>query len=360
MSSTAATLAELKRRARDGDADALRELRARGFFREKKAEREGYAVSHAQRRLWVVDQMVDGFGAYNIPTAMYLTGELHVAALREAMQAVVQRHESLRTTFAQIRGEIRQFVHDQIGFQLREIDLSDDPERDHRASEIAVRHAADKFDLLNGPLLRAALLRLASCRHLLLFNIHHLISDAVSLSNLVHDVSVFYEAFSRSSDPALPSLRIQYKDFAAWQNELLSRAEGERHREYWLQQLRGPLSVLNLPLDFPRPPLKTYAGGVWNRLMDAGLTVRLAQLGQRHKATLFMVLTALVKVLLQRYTEQEEIIISCAVAGRQHPALANQVGFYVNPVILRDRLSPNESFTSVLGRIRQTILEAYE
>src|SRR5919109_706348 len=263
MSSTAASLTELKRRARDGEAEALQELRDRGFFRDKKAEREGYAVSHAQRRLWVVDQMVEGFGAYNMPTAFYLTGELQVAALRQAMQAVVQRHESLRTTFAQIRGEIRQFVHHQIDFQLREIDLADDPESEQRASEIAARHAADKFDLLKGPLWRAALLRLAPHRHLLLFNIHHLISDVVSLRNLVRDVSVFYEAFSRSSEPALPPLRIQYKDFAAWQNKLLSEEEGQRHREYWLQQLGGQLPVLNLPLDFPRPPLKTYVGGVW-------------------------------------------------------------------------------------------------
>ena len=360
MTIPTASLTELKRRARAGDAEALQELRDCGFFRNKRAAHEGYAVSYSQRRLWVVDQMVDGFGAYNLPTAMYLTGELQVAVLREAMQAVVRRHESLRTTFAQIRGEIRQFVHDQIDFQLREIDLADDPESEQRASEIAARHAADKFDLLKGPLFRAALLRLAPCRHLFLFNIHHVISDVVSLGNLVRDVSVFYEALSRSSEPALPPLRIQYKDFAAWQNKLLSGEEGQRHREYWLRQLCGQLAVLNLPVDFPRPPLKTYVAGVWHRVMDAALTARLNQLGRKHEATLFMVLTALVKVLLQRYTGQEEIVTSCPVAGRQHPDLADQVGFYVNPVILRDRLSPNESFTTVLGRIRQTILEAYE
>jgi amino acid adenylation domain-containing protein len=352
------TVEDLKQKARAGDLQALQQLRDRGFFNETKAA-EGYPVSHAQRRLWIVDQMVEGFGAYNIPIALELEGGLNRAALRGALQAIVRRHESLRTTFAVVGGAVRQFVHEDMDLPWEEFDLSDDADRGERARRIAAEHASRPFDLARGPLLRAGLVRLAPDRHLFLFNIHHIVSDLASLGVLVRELSAGYEAVVPGRPPSLP-LPVQYKDFAAWQNRLLAGDEAARHRAYWHSHLAAPLSPLHLPADFARPPLKAHGGKVCRTVLDAGLTERARQLGLRHGMTLFMVLAASLKVLLHRYTGQEDIIIGFPLAGRDHPDLAGQIGCFVNTVALRDCLTAADSFASVLGRVRQTMLGAYE
>lgn len=353
------TIDELKQRARAGDLEALRELRERGFFGANHTA-EGYPVSHTQRRLWIVDQMSGGSGTYHIPIALWLDGGLDARALREGLREVVQRHESLRTTFAEAEGRIHQFVRDQVDLPWEDIDLSADPEREERARRIAAEHAARCFDVARGPLLRAALLRFAPERHLFLFNIHHIVSDLLSLEVLVRELSACYEAFAAGRTPLLPTLPLQYKDFAAWQNRLLDGEEGTRHRAYWLRQLAGPLPSLDLPADFTRPPLKTYHGRVCRAVLDGALTERLWQLGLCHGMTLFMVLAAAVKVLLHRYTGQQDITVGFPMAGRDHPDLAGQIGCFVNTVALRDRLAAGDNFITVLGRVRQTLLDAYE
>jgi amino acid adenylation domain-containing protein len=354
------TLDELKHRARSGDVQALQELRDRGFFRGNKPRPEGDPVSHAQRRLWIVDQMVEGFGAYNLPVALQLEGTLDVDALRAGFKAIIRRHESLRTTFGTIQGEVRQFVHEELATPWYQIDLSDDPHREVSARQLAAHHASEPFNLAKGPLLRAALVRLAIDRHLFLFNIHHIVSDLVSLGVLVRELSCFYDAFASGREAELPPLAVQYRDFAAWQNRLIGGEEAARHCAYWHRQLAGPLPPLELPIEFARPQLKTYRGSVGRAVLDPGLTDRLRQLGLRHGMTLFMALTASVKVLLHRYTGQDEIIVGSPLAGRDHPDLADQIGCFVNTVVLRDRLGPDDPFSQVLRRVRQTMLEAYE
>jgi amino acid adenylation domain-containing protein len=353
------TLEELKERASAGDLQALQELRDRGFFAQTKAK-DGYPVSNAQRRLWIAGQLVEGFGAYNIPIALTLEGELNPAALRGALQAVVCRHESLRTTFATVDGTLRQFIHEDVNLQWEDLDLTDTADGEQRARLIAADHASRPFDLVRGPLLRAALVRLAPHRHLFLFNLHHIIGDLVSLRILIRELSVCYEACAHGRPPPLAPLPIQYKDFAAWQNRLLAGDEAARHRAYWLEQLAGTLEPLSLPTDFPRPPFKTYRGHVCRTMLDAGLTERVRQLGLKYEMTLFMVLAAALKVLLYRYTGQEDVIIGFPLAGRDHPDLTGQIGCFVNTVALRDRLAADYSFGSLLGRVRQTMLDAYE
>jgi len=353
-------LEELKGRAKAGDVQALQELRDCGFFRDKRARTEGHAVSHAQRRMWIVEQMAEGFGAYNIPIALWLEGDLNVASLRLALRAVIERHESLRTTFGLVHGEVRQHVHDDLPLSWDEVDYRGDPDRDVHARQFATRHATARFNLGDGPLIRAALVRFDDDRHLFLFNIHHIVSDLLSMAVLVNELSALYEAFATGRDAPLPALPVQYKDFADWQNRLLEGDEGARHRTYWHQQLAGPLEPLDFPTDYPRPPLKTFDGKVCQAVLDVGLTERVRQLGLRHGMTLFMVLTAALKVLLHRYTRQEEIIVGFAVAGRDHPDLSGQVGCFVNTVVLRDRLGPDDSFADTLTNVRQTMLEAYE
>jgi amino acid adenylation domain-containing protein len=350
---------DLKQRARAGDLQALQELRERGFFKDQKVP-DGYPVSHAQRRLWVVDQMVGEAGAYNIPITLALTGNLDRAALRRALQTVIERHESLRTSFVASDGRLRQIIHETMELPWSEVDLRGRPDNEREARRIAAEHAHRRFDLARGPLLRAGLVDLARDRHLLLFNIHHIVSDVVSLGVLVRELSICYAACAAQTPPALEPLPIQYKDFAAWQNRRLAGAAAERHRQYWLQKLSSPLPTLDLPADFVRPPLKTYACDVCRVAFDADLAGRLRQIGLGHGMTLFMVLVATVKLLLYRYTGQADIIVGIPLAGRDHPDLAGQIGCFVNTVALRDRFEDGDSFASALDGVRQTMLDAYE
>ena len=349
---------ELTRKAKAGDLQALQQLRDQGFFRAGKAA-EGYPVSHAQRRLWIVDQMGGEVGAYNIPVGLRLNGALDAAALRRASQYLMRRHESLRTTFATVDGDLRQFIHEDLELPWKQVDLGDDPARERRADRIAHDEAMHRFDLMRGPLFSTMLIRLAPDRHLFLLNIHHIVSDLASVRILLHELSVCYRAFASDSQPRVAPLPSQYREFAAWQNRMLAGPEAARHRSYWLDQLARP-SPLDLPADRPRPALKTFNGKVCRALLDPALTKRLRQLGLRHGLTLFMILAASLKALLYRYTGQTDIVVGCPVAGREHPDVTEQVGCFVNMLALRDRLDPEDSFAATLGKVRRTMLEAYE
>jgi amino acid adenylation domain-containing protein/non-ribosomal peptide synthase protein (TIGR01720 family) len=352
------TLEELKRRAKAGDLEALQALREGGFFKKKKAAKEGYAVSHAQKRLWILDQMEDNSAAYNIPGAIRLDGMLDSKAFASALESVVARHESLRTTFVSINNEPRQIIHEVSPFRLEEIDLSLESEAEKIAQEYAYRDAASSFDLKTGPLLRAKLLKLSQNRHIFLFNIHHIVCDAWSMEVLVREVMTLYAAYLKGQENPLLPLKIQYKDFAAWQNAQLDSSEA--HRRYWHHKLSGQLPALNLPTDYPRPQALTFAGKTLSFNFDSPWTNKLWELGREHGASLFMTLVALVKVLLYRYTGQPDIIIGTPIAGRDHPDLEDQIGCFVNTLALRDILAGENSFAQVLKRVKQTAQEAYE
>ncbi|MCP4693783.1 MAG: non-ribosomal peptide synthetase, partial [Desulfobacterales bacterium] len=365
MESTTASLKEtaleeIKRRAKAGDPAALQELRDRGFFRKETARREGWALSHAQKQLWIFDKMEGGdSAAYNMPGALLLTGRLDVGAFRKALETVAARHESLRTTFIEVDGEPRQVIHDEILFKLREIDPGQGESAERKAREYASREAARPFDLSRGPLMRAALLKLGKERRLFLFNIHHIVCDAWSMNVLTRETAALYTAHLEGKPSPLPPLNIQYKDYAAWQTRRLAGEEAARHLDYWREKLSGRPAVLNPPLDHPRPPARTFDGKTIHVPLDNALKASLDHLGRERGASLFMTLTALVKVLLHRWTGQEEIVIGAPLAGRSHPDLEGQIGFFVNTLPLRDRLKGEDPFTDVLSKIRQTAEEAY-
>ncbi|HKX29003.1 MAG TPA: amino acid adenylation domain-containing protein, partial [Blastocatellia bacterium] len=201
---------------------------------------------------------------------------------------------------------------------------------------------------------------LAPDRHAFLFVMHHLISDGWSLSVLAHELTALYGAFRRGEPNPLPPPRLQYRDYAAWHNRQVEDAAIVPHRRYWAQKLAGPLPILELPTDLPRPPRQSSRGELFTFTLDAELYTGLQQLATAQRATLFMVLAALVKVLLHRYTGQEEILIGTPISGRTHPDLDRQIGFYLNTLALRDAVTPHLPFAEFLGRVRQTALEAYE
>jgi amino acid adenylation domain-containing protein/non-ribosomal peptide synthase protein (TIGR01720 family) len=318
---------------------------------ERLPASESYPLSHSQRRLWILDRLAGGSSAYSLPAALQLDGPLSAAALSSAFRALVDRHESLRTTFRNRGGEPRQFVAEWSSFALNTIDLRDHAEPETVARRFAEEDAQRPFDLEHGPLLRATLLRTAPERHILLFNIHHIVSDAPSLAVLTGEIFTLY-----SGSRSLPPLTIHYRDFAAWQNALISNGRAiAAQREYWLKQLAGPLPVLDLPTDRPRAPHQTFEGDRVTLGIDAAVTKKLSALAASLRTTTFAALASAVKALLHRHTGQQDIVIGTPVSLRDQPVLENQIGFYVNMLALRDQVSPHLTVTELLESVRDTV-----
>ena len=313
-----------------------------------------YAVSHGQRRLWVLDQLLEDRSAYNVAQAFLVSGVVREQDLGRALGNLVARHESLRTTFLEVQGQPRQQVHPAKDFAIEVVDYCtvDDPEL--RAKETLARAVARPFDLAEGPLLRALILKIGPDQNIFALIAHHIICDGWSLEVMAQEVMDSY-----AGQRAVEALTVQYRDFAAWQQVRLDRKQ-EVDGRFWQTQLARPLPVLDLPADFRRPVVRSYRGQTLRVTLDPGTTAQLKALAQAGRSTLFMALLAAVDALLHRYTGQTDLVVGSPVAGRHHPDLEGQVGFYVNTLALRVRLEEGDSFTRLLGRVREATLSAYE
>ncbi|RBL90506.1 non-ribosomal peptide synthetase [Chitinophaga flava] len=322
-----------------------------------------YVLSSSQRRLWVLGQLEESNVAYNMPGVYVFEGELDVEALSAAFTALIARHEVLRTVFREDgRGEVRQVVRaaSASGFRLIERDLRFATDQDSQLEQLLLAAESQGFDLSSGPLLRAELYHMSDNRWILSYVLHHIISDGWSMDILIRELLLYYNA-ARSGEPAaLAPLRVQYKDYAAWQQQELSGLSQQGHGAYWQQHFSGELPVLSLTGDRTRPAMKTYNGGVVSRVLSIGLCAGLRQQGSDTGTTLFMVLLSGLNALLYRYTGQEDIIIGSSIAGREHPDLAGQIGFYINTLALRSRFSGSGSYASLLSHVREVTLGAYE
>ena len=327
---------------------------------EKAPNAAHYPLSHAQRRLWVLSQLEGASVAYNMPDSLMIEGKLSRSALKKAFSMLIQRHEILRTTFTLVNGEPRQKVHENLGFRINFIDLTDTQNPEQQAHNLAREESRKVFDLENGPLIRISLLKVAESKHVLLFNMHHIIFDGYSIQVMVREFVQFYESIEKGTSLSMPPLFIQYRDYTIWQNCLLQNDAVIEHRKYWYEKLSGELPVLNLRTDYPRPPVKTYNGSTHFFRLSKEQTEALIALGRKYNATLFIMLATLVKVLLYRYSGQEDIILGFVSAGRDHPDLEDQIGFYVNTIVLRSHIQQDISFESFLEQMRETALEAYE
>jgi amino acid adenylation domain-containing protein len=316
--------------------------------------------SFAQQRLWFLDRLAGASAAYNIPWAMRRRGRLDTQALRAALDEAVQRHESLRTTFAERDGEPVQIVHTALAIPWATTDLGGLPEarRDAERERTLQAWAEEPFDLAQGPLLRARLLRLGEDDHIFMLVMHHIISDGWSMGMLAEELSALYEAFSQGRPSPLPEPSLQYADYAVWQREWLRGELSERQLAYWKDRLAGS-SALELPTDRPRPLALSHQGGVVRFVLPKDLRDTLAALARRAGATLFMVLLAAFQTLLHRYSGQDDIVVGTSAAGRARPELEGLVGFFVNTLLLRTDLSGDPSFRELLGRVRETALGAY-
>ena len=318
-----------------------------------------YAVSSAQRRLWILHEIDKASAAYHVALHQRLDGPLDVDAMRAAMRALVDRHESLRTTFQVIDGEPRQAIHRTPATVLDTHDVSDAADPETAARALARSHS-EPFDLEQGPLVRATLIRLAPERHVLLFTMHHIVADGVSVNVIGRDLARFYDAARTGAAEGLPPLTIHYRDFAAWQNARLDAPAGEPDRDYWHAKLGGTLPVIDLIEDLPRPGVLTTSGREHVVEIPAHVTAALAALGQRRNASLFMVLLAALKTYLYRATGQTDVIIGSPSAGRVHADLDDQIGCFLNTLALRDQIDPGGSFERLLDQVRVTATEAFD
>jgi amino acid adenylation domain-containing protein len=319
-----------------------------------------YALSQAQRRLWVLTQMDPESAAYNVPLHFALRGPLRRDALEQAFAELVARHESLRTRFTAGDGEPRQVVDAHLDLRIEFADISGGTDPAASARVRGREHATQPFDLARDPLIRITILRLADLHHVVLLTLHHIVADGTSLGILVRELSALYQAALNGRPHSLPPLPVQYRDYAAWQNASIESDEMAVHRRYWLEALAGELPVLELPLDAPRPATQTFIGRERGWHLPPERAARVAALARSQNASLFMLLSMAVKALLQRHTGQEDIVIGTPAAGRAHPDLEGQVGFYLNMLPLRDRVSSSMRFVDLLQQVRTTATAAYD
>ena len=318
-------------------------------------------LSFAQERLWFLDQFEPNSALYNISSAVRLSGVFHLEALRQALLALVMRHETLRTTFPAVDGTPHQVIAEKPTLQMNVVDLRSrtDTEREDEALRLATDESQRPFDLTQGPLLRTLLVLMGPEEHLLTITMHHIISDGWSRSVLFRELAALYEACSGDPSAALPPLPIQYADFAVWQRQQLQGAQLEHHLTYWKEHLAEAPPLLALSTDRPRPTQQTYRGASQVFTLPSSLIPALKAISQREGATLFMTLLAAFQVLLARYTGQEDIVVGSPIAGRTHIELEGLIGFFANTVVLRTDLSNNPTFRELLHRVRETALSAY-
>ena len=311
-------------------------------------------LSFAQQRLWFLDQLEPGSAAYNLPAALRLRGRLDVEALRRTVEAMVERHEALRTTFVSDGGEPVQKIHAATAWALPCLDLDSAEEMEARAQA----EAAQPFDLASGPLLRTTLLRLGDEDHVLLVTMHHIVSDGWSIAVMVREMMALYPALAQGSCATLAPLPVQYGDFALWQRSWLQGDVLEQQLAYWRERLTG-VPPLELPTDRPRPAIASHRGALHGFVLPATLTAKLRRLGQEHGATLYMTLLAGFETLLYRYTGQKDFAIGAPIANRTDGKVEALIGCFVNTLALRADLDGDPTFVELLGRVREQALGGY-
>ncbi|XOS93332.1 non-ribosomal peptide synthetase [Brevibacillus laterosporus] len=315
---------------------------------EPVGEQDMYPVSSAQKRLYILQQLEGAEQGYNMPAALLIEGPLNRERFEWTVMQLVSRHEALRTSFELVNGtpvqRIQQHAKAKVSFwEVEESEV-----------EAHIREFVCPFDLSCAPLLRVALLRIKADRHILLFDMHHIISDGVSMNVLVEEFAKLYRG------EQLPSLRIQYKDYAVWQQAWLQSEQYKAQERFWLEQLSKELPVLELPTDYPRPAVQSFSGDQVAFTLDAETTQGLHRIAREHGSTLYMVLLAAYSALLSRYSGQNEIIVGTPVAGRPHADLERVMGMFVNTVALRCFPDGKKTFKAYLQEVKQTSLQAYE
>jgi amino acid adenylation domain-containing protein len=321
-----------------------------------------FPLSLAQKRLWVLSQFEGANVAYNMTGMLELDGPFRADVFGRCAAEMMDRHESLRTTFTQRGGELVQVVHGHLPLPLTFLDLSGGDAAANRAA-VAQRLEAETrtpFDLENGPLFRLQLLQLAPGQYALLFCMHHIIADGWSLGIFVRELSTLYNAFVRNQPSPLPPLPVQYADFSLWQQEWIAAGGLDGQLAYWKKRLADAPALLELPTDGVRPAVQTYQGALFPFALPETLAARVYQSSREHGVSVFMLLLAAYQVLLYRYTQQTDVVVGSPAANRGRQELEHLIGFFVNTLVLRTDLGGNPTFAELLQRVKETTLGAFD
>lgn len=326
-------------------------------------QENGYVLSSAQRRLWVLAQFEESSIAYNNADFYSMEGDLNQDAMEQAFKSVLKRHEIMRTVYREDdTGEIKQFVLplEDVGFAMIREDLRNEKDPVAKVNVLLRTLQATPFNLETGPVIRAGVYRLEDKKCVLAFVVHHIVTDAWTTTLFKNELFLYYNLHSHGQPDPLPALRIHYKDYAAWQQQQLTGELLKQHKDYWLKEFDGELPVLDFPGDKPRPPFKTYNGDSILHLISTETSQKIRSFSQQNGASLFMGLVAGLNILLYHYTGQTDIVVGFPIGGRDHPDLEDQLGLYINTIALRTQFKDTDSVKQVLDIVRQHTLGAYD
>lgn len=325
------------------------------------ADQPYYELSHSQKGIWILDQMDDAQEAYNIPSCYRLKGLLNIEALEKAFTAVISKYEILRTSFELVDGEPLQKVSSaaESKFKMSYADFRTQPKTENQLKELLIEEFKIPFLLKELPLIRVSLFQLAEDEFILLFVLHHIISDNWSMDIFMKGVVDFYNSYVKDEVVNIPVKKVQYRDYAAWQHTQLN--SNVKLKAYWLEKMSGMLPVLKLPADYPRPVKKTTHGNSFEFILRKELLSGVKATCRENEVSLFMFLTAVVKTLLYKYTSQQDIIIGTSIAGREHSDLEDQIGLFINTLALRTKFNPKEdNVINLLAKTKQTAMGAFD
>ncbi|NKQ19010.1 type I polyketide synthase [Brevibacillus laterosporus] len=315
---------------------------------EAAASKEAYVLSSAQKRFYVLHRLHPASTAYNDTATVLLEGELDGKRLEQAFMKLIQRHEVFRTSIQMIDDEPKQCIHDKVDFELTYI------EAEETEAPQLVRDFIRAFDLDVAPFLRIGLVKLHETKHILIVDIHHIITDGVSFDIFVRDLMKLY------SGEELPELRIQYKDYAEWQNSEREQEVVKKQKEYWMKRFEDQIPLLDLPTDYSRPKVSNFVGDTLAFEINSELTDKIRKLVSQEESTLYIVLVAIYNALLYKYTGQEDIVVGSPIAGRPHADLQNIMGVFVNMLPMRNQPKGESTFKAFLAEVKENSLQAFE
>jgi amino acid adenylation domain-containing protein len=316
-----------------------------------------YPTSSAQNRIWLLDQFDTRHTVYHISGGYEIKGALDIEALTKSFQLLIHRHESLRTGFYYKNGQLKQVISQKNNFKIKHIAMN---HSDNSMNSIMLQSKAlvqEVFDLSKPPLLKAYMFEIKDKHTVLVINIHHIISDGWSLQVFIKELSICYQAFTANQRPELPDIQIQYKDYTLWQNQLIKSSYGQKLQEFWHQELSGELARIDFPTDFLRPKHMDYdADYLEFKILDLSAK-QLTDLCTRQHVSLFALFTAIINILIFKYTSEKTIVIGSPVAGRTHADLNQLMGCFLNTIVIKNDLNPDHTFLAFLDQVSKNIVK---
>ncbi len=357
-------LAQLTPEQRELLERKLREKSAKknsGTSIPKRDNLEEFPLSFAQRSLWFLSQLNKNSAFYNMPALINIKGALNVSALEKSLNEVVKRHDILRSNYT-FDSEPKQIVKEELSIEITKKNIKEikgeNPE--DKIISFATKEGSKPFDLTKDVLLRTSLININETYNVLIITFHHIVADGWSLAVFINEIITAYAAFSKNQNPFLPELKIQYADFAKWQNDKLKNNEFNTQLDYWKKQLKNLNGNLNLPLDKPRPKIQTYNGYHKTFKIEKELYKKVKEFSQQQKTTMFVVMLSLYQALLHRYTSQEDIAVGSPIAYRDKPELQSLIGFFINTLVFRGDFSANPNFINLVKQIHKTSIDAFD